>query len=165
MPTMVCVRYGMDRSCLMCLYLISDAIHGSKLTFKTRIHVCLLVQVSCLIVAPYAGYYGLVIVSMIIGCATWMAHSCTTSLSGMVKFNSSIMQQIGFALPAVFGIITSIVFNLSSDNIPDLNVKLFFWSIALFVLPGNICWVRSYHVVIFSWICSALYIFLFVWTL
>lgn len=131
------------------LYLIisiffSDALYGSKWTFKSRIHACLIVQIACLIIAPFAGYYGLIIVSMIIGCATWIAHSCTTSLSGMVKFNSSIMQQIGFALPAVFGIITSLVFNLSSDDIPDLNIMLFFFSIALFVIPGNITWVSAF---------------------
>lgn len=51
------------------------------------------------------------------------------------------MQQIGFALPAVFGIITSLVFNLSADDVPDINIILFFWSIALFVVPGIITWV------------------------
>jgi len=117
-----------------------DALYGSKWTFKSRIHACFIIQICCLIIAPFAGYYGLVLVSMIIGCATWVAHSCTTSLSGMVKFNSSIMQQIGFALPAVFGIITSLVFNLSADDVPDINIILFFWSIALFVVPGIITW-------------------------
>jgi hypothetical protein len=122
------------------LFLV-DAMHGSKWTFKTRIHTCLIVQIVALCVAPFAGYYGLIVVSMIIGCATWIAHSCTTSLSGMVKFNSSIMQQIGFALPAVFGIVTSLIFGLSDDDVPDLKIKLFFFSIAIFVVPGNISWV------------------------
>lgn len=128
---------------------LTDAVHGSKLTFKTRLHFCMISQIVCLLIAPFAGYYGLIALSMIIGCATWIAHSCTTSLSGMVKSNSSIMQQIGFALPAVFGIITSLAFNLSADDLPDLNLLLFFYSIALFVLPGIVCWV-SYLKILLS---------------
>ena len=135
--------FACELMCCFCFlfFHITDAVHGSKLTFKTRIHLCLIAQVVCLLIAPFAGYYGLIILSMLIGCATWVAHSCTTSLSGMVKSNSSIMQQIGFALPAVFGIVTSLAFNLSDDDIPDLNIILFFFSIALFVLPGIVCWV------------------------
>lgn len=51
------------------------------------------------------------------------------------------MQQIGFALPAVFGIVTSLAFDLSSDNVSDETIMMFFFSIAVFVLPGHLCWV------------------------
>ena len=69
------------------------------------------------------------------------------------------MQQIGFALPAVFGIITSLAFNLGGNNVPDINVMLFYFSIALFVVPGIICWVSNFELFVYFDYFSFLFVF------
>ena len=53
------------------------------------------------------------------------------------------MQQIGFALPAVFGIIASLTFGLGNDEVSDFNIMMFYFSIAVFVVPGHITWVSD----------------------
>ena len=120
-----------------------DIFFGSKYTYRRRLWLCLSVLTLCLILAPFLDFYTLIIDVAVVGFCTWVCHGSTTSLSGMVQQNSSIMQQIGFALPAVYGVIANVVFDLASEDISQLNLILFYFTSALFCVVGIIAWVSA----------------------
>lgn len=119
-----------------------DVFYGSKFTYRRRLGGCLSIMTICLILAPFLDFYTLILDVVIVGCCTWICHGSTTSLSGMVQQNSSIMQQIGFALPAVYGVVANIVFDLSREDISVLNLMLFYFTSAFCCVLGIVAWVR-----------------------
>ncbi len=117
-----------------------DVIYGSKSTFRYRVFGCLALSAGCLLFVPFCEYYGIIAVTLVIGICTWVSHGCTTTLSGMVKYHSSIMQQIGFALPAVFGITMTLLLHLSNPTPSDIYV--YFYTTTVMMIPGIVAWVR-----------------------
>jgi len=122
-----------------------DVFYGSKFTYRRRIWLCLGILVLCLIIAPFVRFYGLIAICVVIGCCTWVCHGITTSLAGIVQMKSGIMQQIGFALPAVYGIIANLSFKLSRDNVPASSIFAFYFTSAAVATLGIAAW---------AWLCQ-----------
>ena len=79
-----------------------DTVMGSERTFKVRMGLCFVILLILLILLPTAGEIGTIILVALVGIFTWIAHGSASQLASMVKNNSNIFQQIGFALPGVF---------------------------------------------------------------
>jgi hypothetical protein len=118
-----------------------DALYGSKSTFQIRYWLAIFTMMIVILILPFCGYYGTIILTTIVGCSTWIAHGTTTTLTGIIRLKSNIMQQIGFALPAVYGIILSLSLDLSAEEIPTYKLLVLFFLSSISVLPGAYAWV------------------------
>jgi hypothetical protein len=118
-----------------------DIIYGSKQTFQGRLYVCLTCSMLLLCILPYLEgvFYILAIIG--IGINTWFAHGCASTLAGLLKFDSPILQQIGFVLPGLFSILMIYTLNLRGGGDISLHKRILFFSCAcLCVVPGLFAW-------------------------
>lgn len=118
-----------------------DTIYGSSLAFQWRFNISVLVMMICLLSLPFCGFYGIIANCAIIGCCTWVCHGSISTLAGMVKYRSGVLQQIGFALPAFYGIVFSLSLNLSSPHVSTKTSIIFFMSSVACLVPGLFAWV------------------------
>lgn len=118
-----------------------DTIYGSKYMYRLRVYIGLLLDMGLLIAAPFAGYVTFILIVFVIGVSTWSSHGCASTLASIVKYRSNVMQQIGFALPAVYSIIMSQLLDLHDHSIDHKTISLFYFVTAVIMLPGLLSWV------------------------
>lgn len=122
------------------LDLYCDTVMGSERTFKVRMGLCFVILLILLILLPTAGEIGTIILVALTGVFTWIAHGSASQLASMVKNNSNIFQQIGFALPGVFVLV--MFFSLRIDGDSSIGDLFMFYGITLvFVFMGLLSWV------------------------
>jgi hypothetical protein len=124
-----------------------DSIYGSKYMFRRRVWISLSILVLCLIIAPFLSQYGIIAMVGIVGICTWSCHGSVSSLASIVKMNSSTMQQIGFVLPGLYGIIIISVMDLEGEVAIE-RLYIFYYTTALLVIPGLIAWVNISPIII-----------------
>ena len=117
-----------------------DTVYGSKQTFRRRMEICMAVLGVCTIMLPFIDGLFYVVVVTIIGIFTWSAHGVSSSLASVVKHNSNIVQQIGFALPGAFALAMGAGYHLSDDS-RRADFIQFYALTAGCVLLGLISWV------------------------
>ena len=117
-----------------------DTIYGSKYMFRRRLWISMSILFIALLFGPISGEYETIFLVILIGLCTWSSHGCVTALASIIKMNSSIMQQIGFAFP---GIISILLINLlkMEGEVKLQKLIIFYWTTAILVIPGIIAWV------------------------
>lgn len=122
------------------LDLYFDVIYGSKVTFHHRLFISFIISFCLLIILPFVNGYIYILIVIGIGACTWTSHGCASTLAGLIKFDSPILQQIGFVLPGLFSILMIYTLDLKGGEI-SFTRKLIFFSCACFcILPGLIAW-------------------------
>lgn len=116
-----------------------DTIYGSKKTFRRRIEICMVALLGIVLVLPALKGYIYVAAVTVIGIFTWTAHGASSSLASVVKNNSNIVQQIGFALPGVFALVMSAAYHLSTDS-SRTEFTTFYVITGAFVFLGLVAW-------------------------
>jgi hypothetical protein len=119
-----------------------DTIYGSKFTFRRRLEFCFAILMTLLMIIPTAGNTGTIILVALIGICTWMAHGSSSSLASVVKNNSNVVQQIGFALPGVYALIMHTTFEITVDSSRS-KFYVFFGVTASLVFTGLLSWVSK----------------------
>lgn len=119
-----------------------DSMYGSKYTFRRRLWMSLTVLIVCLLLAPFLSEYGIIIMVGIVGICTWSSHGAVTTLSSLVKLNSSTMQQIGCAMPAFYAVIMSFTMDIDSNSSRQ-KLVVFYYATAFLISPGLVAWVRN----------------------
>jgi hypothetical protein len=117
-----------------------DLKFGSLFTFSQRLYVCLTALIISLISAPFLGEYSIIVLVCLIGIFTWTCHGCVSSLSSLVKMNSSTFQQIGFALPGLYSIIMMTLLDMQGNDLPNETIYIYYYVTAICVVPGIIAW-------------------------
>lgn len=117
-----------------------DTVYGSKTTFQWRIEICMASLVGCVLLLPVLDGALYVAVVTVVGVFTWTAHGASSSLASVVKNNSNIVQQIGFALPGVFALVMNAAYHMTEDT-SDQRILQFYIIVACCVCVGLIAWV------------------------
>jgi hypothetical protein len=117
-----------------------DIIYGSKQTFQGRLYICLTCSMFLLCILPYLEGIFYIFAVIGIGINTWVAHGCASTLAGLLKFDSPILQQIGFVLPGLFSILMIYTLDLKGGDISFHKRILFFSCACLCVMPGLFAW-------------------------
>jgi hypothetical protein len=141
-----------------------DTVYGSKRTFRRRIEICMVALVAICLTLPALNGALYIVAVTVIGVFTWTCHGSSSALASVVKHNSNVVQQIGFALPGVFALIMNACFHLDIDT-NKKRVLLFYAITAGFVCIGLIAWVRGTGCVLICiylsiYLCTCLYIHL-----
>jgi hypothetical protein len=123
-----------------------DTMYGSKFMFRRRLYVSMSILFIALLFGPFAGEFQTLGIVIVIGLCTWSSHGCTSTLASMVKMNSSTMQQIGFAFPGVYSIVMVNVLEMEGE-VSQKRLYIFYFTTALFTVPGIIAWVRTLSLV------------------
>jgi hypothetical protein len=117
-----------------------DILYGSQQTFQTRLYFNLSLSLVLLCLLPFLQDFLYILAVLGIGFTTWSAHGCASTLAGLIKFDSPILQQIGFVLPGLFSILMIYTFDLKGGDI-SLRKRIIFFSCACgCVVPGLIAW-------------------------
>ena len=118
-----------------------DILYGSKTTFQGRLYICLTCLILLLWTLPYLQGIFYIFAIIGIGINTWFAHGCASTLAGLLKFDSPILQQIGFVLPGLFSILMIYTLNLRGGGEISFRKRIVFFSCAsLCVIPGLFAW-------------------------
>lgn len=117
-----------------------DTVYGSKRTFRRRIEICMVILIICTCLLPVIRGAIFVIAVTVIGIFTWTAHGASSSLASVVKNNSNIVQQIGFALPGVFALIMNSTYHLDTNS-SRFEFMTFYGITAACVALGLVAWV------------------------
>jgi hypothetical protein len=117
-----------------------DTIYGSKFMFRRRLWVSLAIIFLSLLFGPICGEYQTIFLVVLIGFCTWSCHGSVTTLASLVKYNSSTMQQIGFAFPGLISLILVHSLHMEGD-VSFTRLCLFYYITAILILPGILAWV------------------------
>jgi hypothetical protein len=127
------------------LDLYHDIIYGSQQTFQTRLYVSVSLSLVLLSLLPFLTGVSYILAIVGIGLTTWTSHGCASTLAGLIKFDSPILQQIGFVLPGLFSILMIYTFDLKGGDISLRKRIIFFACASGCVIPGLIAWYFLCH--------------------
>lgn len=122
-----------------------DVKYGSKVTFYKRLLISLLIVLILLGLLAFVDGILYIIVVIGIGACTWISHGCASTLAGLIKFDSPILQQIGFVLPGLFSILMIYTLDLKGGEVSFEKKLIFFSCACLCTTPGLIAWYFLCH--------------------
>jgi hypothetical protein len=124
------------------LDLYYDTIYGSTFTFQYRLTLALFTSLIAMTALPFVDQNIFLLLTALIGVCTWASHGSASTLAGLIKMNSPILQQIGFVLPGIYSVIMVFALHLKSAEVSVSERVIFFYIAGAIMIPGLIAWVR-----------------------
>ncbi len=115
---------------------IYDNYFDSKMTSRVsvgfRLNVCMISMSVCAFILPFLTKHAFIGIVCIIGVFTWSVHGTVSKAAALVKYNASIYQQFGFALPGIVSI--TLLFILPTFKQENSREFFFYGSLSILAL-------------------------------
>ena len=104
----------------------------TRASIRFRLLVCIIGMAVCAFILPFVDQRAFIGVVSLIGVFTWAIHGTISKAAALVKYNASIYQQVGFALPGVTSIALLLILTLFERE--ELRNNFFYGTLSLMAL-------------------------------